>query len=45
LKLVPNAGKLEVRVRGPNVMPGYFKRDDLTRPPSTKSASTASATR
>jgi feruloyl-CoA synthase len=31
LKLVPNAGKLEVRVRGPNVMPGYYKRDDLTR--------------
>ena len=30
LKLVPNAGKLEVRVRGPNVMPGYFKRTDLT---------------
>jgi len=31
LKLVPNAGKLEVRVRGPNVMPGYYKREDLTR--------------
>jgi feruloyl-CoA synthase len=31
LKLVPNAGKLEVRVRGPNVMPGYFKRPDLTQ--------------
>jgi feruloyl-CoA synthase len=31
LKLVPNAGKLEVRVRGPNVMPGYYKRDDLTK--------------
>ena len=31
LKLAPNAGKLEVRVRGPNVMPGYYKRDDLTR--------------
>jgi len=30
LKLVPNAGKLEVRVRGPNVTPGYFKRTDLT---------------
>jgi len=31
LKLVPAAGKLEVRVRGPNVMPGYYQRDDLTR--------------
>jgi feruloyl-CoA synthase len=31
LKLVPSAGKLEVRVRGPNVTPGYYKRDDLTR--------------
>jgi feruloyl-CoA synthase len=30
LKLVPAAGKLEVRVRGPNVMPGYYKRPDLT---------------
>ena len=31
LKLVPSAGKLEVRVRGINVMPGYYKRDDLTK--------------
>lgn len=30
LKLVPNGGKLEMRVRGPNVTPGYWKRDDLT---------------
>jgi feruloyl-CoA synthase len=30
LKLVPAAGKLEVRVRGPNVTPGYYKRPDLT---------------
>ena len=32
LKLVPAAGKLEVRVKGPNVTPGYYRRDDLTRP-------------
>jgi feruloyl-CoA synthase len=31
LKLVPNAGKLEVRVRGANVTPGYYQRPDLTR--------------
>jgi len=31
LKLVPSAGKLEVRVRGPNVTPGYHKRADLTK--------------
>jgi feruloyl-CoA synthase len=31
LKLVPAAGKLEVRVRGPNVTPGYYRRADLTR--------------
>jgi feruloyl-CoA synthase len=31
LKLVPAAGKLEVRVRGPNVTPGYYRRDDLTK--------------
>ncbi len=30
IKLVPAAGKLEARVRGPNVTPGYYKRDDLT---------------
>jgi feruloyl-CoA synthase len=31
LKLAPAAGKLEVRVRGPNITPGYFRRDDLTQ--------------
>jgi len=31
LKLVPAAGKLEVRVRGPNVTPGYYQRPDLTK--------------
>ncbi|MEX2128068.1 MAG: feruloyl-CoA synthase [Xanthobacteraceae bacterium] len=30
LKLVPNGGKLEVRVRGPNVTPGYWRQPDLT---------------
>jgi feruloyl-CoA synthase len=30
LKLVPNGEKLEVRVKGPNVMPGYFKQPDLS---------------
>ncbi len=31
LKLVPSGGKLEARVRGPNVTPGYYDREDLTR--------------
>jgi feruloyl-CoA synthase len=31
LKLVPAAGKLEVRVRGPHVTPGYYKRPELTQ--------------
>ena len=30
LKLVPSGDKLEVRVRGPNVTPGYWKAKDLT---------------
>jgi feruloyl-CoA synthase len=30
LKLVPNAGKLEARVRGPNVTPGYWRAPELT---------------
>ncbi|RTL58186.1 MAG: feruloyl-CoA synthase [Rhodocyclaceae bacterium] len=30
LKLVPSADKLEVRVRGPNVTPGYWKQPDIT---------------
>src|SRR5499427_7973794 len=30
VKLVPRDGKLEIRVRGPNVTPGYWKRPDLT---------------
>jgi feruloyl-CoA synthase len=31
IKLVPSANKLEIRVRGPNVMPGYWKAPELTR--------------
>lgn len=30
LKLVPNVGKLEVRVKGPNVFPGYWKNHEAT---------------
>ena len=30
VKLLPNGGKLEIRVRGPNITPGYWKRPDLT---------------
>jgi feruloyl-CoA synthase len=30
VKLVPRDGKLELRVCGPNVTPGYWKRSDLT---------------
>ena len=30
LKLVPSHGKLEARVRGPNVTPGYWRQGDLT---------------
>jgi len=29
-KLIPNNGKLEVRARGPNVTPGYWRQPDLT---------------
>ncbi|MBI3140816.1 MAG: feruloyl-CoA synthase [Rhodocyclales bacterium] len=31
VKMVPNENKLELRVRGPNVTPGYWKRPDLTQ--------------
>src|SRR5262245_47747199 len=31
IKLAPGGAKLEVRVRGPNVTPGYWKRPDLTQ--------------
>jgi feruloyl-CoA synthase len=31
LKLVPNEGKLEARLRGPHITPGYWRQDALTR--------------
>lgn len=31
VKLVPAAGKLEARLRGPNITPGYWRQDELTR--------------
>lgn len=31
IKLVPNGDRLEIRVRGPNVTPGYWRRPDLTQ--------------
>ena len=31
LKLVPNEGKLEARLKGPHITPGYWKRPDLTK--------------
>lgn len=30
LKLVPNGGKLEVRVRGPNITPGYWRMPEIS---------------
>jgi feruloyl-CoA synthase len=30
LKLVPSHGKLEARVRGPNITPGYWRQPELT---------------
>lgn len=31
LKFVPSGSKYEIRVKGPNVFPGYWRRPDLTR--------------
>jgi feruloyl-CoA synthase len=30
LKLVPNEGKLEARLKGPNITPGYWRQPELT---------------
>ena len=30
LKLVPNGDKLEIRMRGPIITPGYYRQDELT---------------
>ncbi|PPR09776.1 MAG: Long-chain-fatty-acid--CoA ligase [Alphaproteobacteria bacterium MarineAlpha11_Bin1] len=31
VKLIPNGDKLEIRMRGPNITPGYYKQEDLTK--------------
>ena len=31
LKLVPNNGKTEVRLKGPNITPGYFRNPEMTK--------------
>ena len=31
LKLVPTEGKLDARLRGPNITPGYWRHESLTR--------------
>ena len=31
IKMVPVGNKMELRLKGPNVTPGYLKRDDLTK--------------
>jgi feruloyl-CoA synthase len=30
VKLLPEGGKLEIRIKGPNVTPGYYRQPDLT---------------
>ncbi len=30
IKMQPSGSKMELRVKGPNIMPGYYKRPDLT---------------
>lgn len=43
LKLVPCGSKYELRLRGVNVTPGYFGRDDLTKAAFDEEGFTASA--
>ncbi len=31
LKLIPSDGKLEARLRGPHITPGYWRQDELTK--------------
>ncbi|MDA8253492.1 MAG: feruloyl-CoA synthase [Rhodospirillales bacterium] len=31
LKLVPGGGKLEARIKGPNVTPGFWRQEEMTR--------------
>lgn len=31
IKMVPSGDKMELRVKGPNITPGYLRRDDLTQ--------------
>jgi len=31
IKMVPSGDKMELRVKGPNITPGYLRRDDLTK--------------
>ena len=45
IKLVHSGDKLEVRVRGPNVTPGYWKAPELTAQAFAKKVSIALGTR
>ena len=43
-KLAPAGGKTEIRFRGPNIAPGYYRNPERPPRPSTRRASTGSAT-